>query len=116
MISKDISKTRIGSHLVSTVELPGDLWFETMVFHIDELNRWHEVDVARYDTREEAVIGHNVMVGRWKTILSSAAESCFQCGEPPVGTIKDEDNYGNVVDLPICASCRYDMFGMENDE
>lgn len=70
MISKQIAKTRVRNYLVSTVQLPGFdddeiEQFETMVFRIDELDRWHDVDLQRYLTELEAVEGHKKMVEEW---------------------------------------------------
>jgi len=116
MISKPIGKTYVKDHLVSTVELPGDLWFETMVFQIDELDRWNEKEVQRYDTRDEAVVGHRIMVGKWRHLLNDD-EVCFDCGDPTDGDhITDENEFGDQQELPICRACRFDRFGKDNEE
>ena len=62
MAGRDIKKTQVGDIKISTVfiGLDGEL-FETMVFggKLDE-------QMERYDTREEAIKGHEKMVERVK--------------------------------------------------
>lgn len=57
-----------GNLRVSTVRLSVDhgwggkpLWYETMVFPMDS---WGDLDCERYETEEEARIGHDAMVKR----------------------------------------------------
>jgi hypothetical protein len=62
--------------MVSTVHLSinhGDalipLWYETMVFLMDEggtqIVEWSELDCDRYETGDEALDGHAEMVMKW---------------------------------------------------
>lgn len=68
------------SVVVSTVELlaitanPDFDWlgiepYETMVFgydvEADDVSSWKDLDSAHYDTREEALAGHDVMIAKW---------------------------------------------------
>lgn len=68
-----IRYTLVGDVVVSTVRLHTVpelemLPFETMVFNCDEdgvVTDWMDLDVAKYDTREEAIHGHEEMVEKW---------------------------------------------------
>ncbi len=63
------------SYLVSTVELPVTeevlqflpYRYETMVFRLDPNGDFdgNELDVAKYETLEEAITGHEKMLGKW---------------------------------------------------
>lgn len=61
-----------GHYIVSTVELPigqnrGD--FETLVFEADaqgKVTNWAEVDGRRYDTEQQAIVGHEEFVTKWE--------------------------------------------------
>lgn len=64
-----IKNTDLGTHRVSTIWLGHPLciisnsfYFETMVFTNDESNQWESMDMDRYNTLDEAVAGHEMMV------------------------------------------------------
>ena len=43
--------------------------YETMVFTVDtegEVTDWGEQDLSRYDSEDEAITGHAVMVAKWE--------------------------------------------------
>jgi len=44
-------------------------------------------------------------------------EVCFDCGDPTEGQyLEDSNEYGEIQLLPICAACRFDRFGKDNEE
>lgn len=67
-----VGKDDVGPYLISTVFLGlghgfgnGRRLFETMVFMPQSQNPWREHDVARYETRQQAIEGHAAMVAKW---------------------------------------------------
>ena len=61
MMTEQVRRDRVGKYLVSTVYLP-DMYYETMVFlvkkHLLHQTTWTEMEARRYNTRPEALIGH----------------------------------------------------------
>lgn len=69
---RSIRYETVPGHVVSTVELfarhPGG-YFETMVFRADgeEITDWREVQCRRYETEDEALVGHASIVEEWRS-------------------------------------------------
>jgi len=71
---RTVVATQLPHVVVSTVRLTIDhgfgtpLWFETMVFPHDGNDiTWGALDSDRYTTEEQARIGHDVIVERWRS-------------------------------------------------
>lgn len=68
---KRVAYTRLGNCVISTVWTGLDsfqklrglaMTYETMVFPVDSFN---EIDMNRYGTEEEALLGHTRMLYKW---------------------------------------------------
>jgi hypothetical protein len=91
--------THVGPYCVSTVgdyypaggnereKVGCNRFFETMVFDLsngeDGPNRWCDIDAGAWQTREEANVGHEMMVNKW-------AELAMTQGGSPAGSKGDE--------------------------
>lgn len=74
-----VRRTSVGNYAINTVWLGLDhnydggkpLIFETMVFRTTEfgstnIGDYSEIDMDRYSTEEEAIVGHYNMVEKWR--------------------------------------------------
>jgi len=101
---RSIVTTEVGEKvLVSTVHLSinhGDalipLWYETMVFLMDEggiqIVEWSELDCDRYETEDEALEGHANMVMKWFNDSTIHTEQLTLTSGEPLMLTSGEEN------------------------